>query len=230
MGNFTFGVDSDPGVIKTLRIYARSRNGQNRVFEYTEGSTVDGSVFTGWRNGNWGQGGWNGGWGDRNVGYGRGPGGGGEGQYQILQARYGTAQHNVDVTARLRQIASQDRTFRMGNSTFGVDPDPGVLKTLRIYSRGRNGQNRMFEFTEGSTVDGSMFTGWSSGNWGQGGGWNGGWGDRDEGIPGGGDEGQYQILQARYGTAQHNVDVTARLRQIASQERKSTRLNASHLG
>src|SRR5262249_56754286 len=102
------------------------------------------------------------------------------------QARYGTAQHNVDVTARLRQIATEDRTCRMGNSTFGVDPDPGVVKTLRIYARGRNGQNRMFEFTEGGTIDGSMFTGWSSGSWGQGGGWNGGWGDRDEGYRNGG--------------------------------------------
>src|SRR5262249_47561572 len=94
-----------------------------------------------------------------------------EGQYQILQARYGTARNNVDVTARLKDLARQDRTFRMGNSTFGVDPDPGVIKTLRIYARARNGRTRTFEYTEGSTVDGSLFTAWSSGNWGQGG-WN----------------------------------------------------------
>lgn len=169
MGNSTFGVDPDPGVVKTLRIYARGRNGQNRMFEYREGSTVDGSQFIGWAGGNWGRGGRPGGWGDER-------GRGDEGQYEILQARYGTARKNVDVTNRLRDLARQDRPFRMGNSTFGVDPDPGVVKTLRIYTRDRNGRNRMFEYTEGSTVDGSNFVGWASGNWGRGG-WNGGWGD-----------------------------------------------------
>src|SRR5215475_5515904 len=90
-----------------------------------------------------------------------------EGQYQILRAFYGTARRNVDVTDRLRQLAAQDRTFRMGNSTFGIDPDEGVVKTLRIFARDRGGRERMFEYTEGSTVDGSLFTGWSSGNWGR---------------------------------------------------------------
>ena len=96
-------------------------------------------------------------------------------EYQILQARYGTANRNIDVTARLKELARQNATFRMGNSTFGTDPDPGHVKTLRIYTRARNGQNRMFEYREGSTVDGTIFSGWNSGNWGQGG-WNGGWG------------------------------------------------------
>src|SRR5215471_10015158 len=98
-----------------------------------------------------------------------------EGQYQILRAFYGTARRNVDVTDRLRQLAAQDRTFRMGNSTFGVDPDEGVVKTLRIYARDRSGRERMFEYTEGSTVDGAVFTGWGGGNWGRDR-WNGGWG------------------------------------------------------
>ena len=100
---------------------------------------------------------------------------GGRDEYQILQARYGTADRNIDVTARLKELARQDATFRMGNSTFGTDPDPGRVKTLRIYTRAPNGQNRMFEYREGSTVDGSIFSGWNGGNWGHGG-WNGGWG------------------------------------------------------
>src|SRR5215471_7434706 len=83
-----------------------------------------------------------------------------EGQYQIVRAFYGTARRNVDVTDRLRQLAAQDRTFRMGNSTFGVDPDEGVVKTLRIYARDRGGREKMFEYTEGSTVDGSLFNVW----------------------------------------------------------------------
>jgi hypothetical protein len=202
MGNSTFGVDPDPGRVKTLRIYTRGPDGRHRMFEYREGSVVDGSQFTGWGRGDWGNGGWNGGWGDS----------GDEGQYQILQARYGTADHNVDVTQRLKELARQDRSFRMGNSTFGVDPDRGRVKTLRIYARGPDGRHRMFEYREGSVVDGSQFTGWGRGDWGNGG-WNGGWGDND------GDEGQYRILQARYGTANRNVDVTQRLRELARQDR-----------
>ena len=169
MGNSTFGVDPDPGHVKTLRIYARGPNGRSRTFEYREGSTIDGSMFTGWRGGSWGGGRWNGGWDS-----GWNDGDGDSGQFQILGARYGTARRNVDVTQRLRELASRDRTFRMGNSTFGIDPDPGHVKMLRIYARGRNGRTRTFDYREGSTVDGSMFTGWGGGNWGSG--WNGGWG------------------------------------------------------
>ena len=166
--NSMFGTDPDPGQVKTLRIYTRARNGQNRMFEYREKSIVDGSIFSGWSSGNWGQGGWNGGWG------GSGPTGGRD-EFQILQARYGTARRNADVTPRLKELARQNATFRLTNSMFGTDPDPGQVKTLRIYTRARNGQNRMFEYREKSIVDGSIFSGWSSGNWGQGG-WNGGWG------------------------------------------------------
>ncbi len=207
MGNSTFGTDPDPGHVKTLRIYTRARNGQNRMFEYREGSTVDGTIFSGWGGGSWG-GGWNGGW------DGGGGGGGGRDEYQILQARYGTARNNIDVTPRLKELARQNITFRMGNSTFGTDPDPGHVKTLRIYTRARNGQNRMFEYREGSTVDGAIFSGWGGGNWG--GGWNGGW-DGGGGGGGSGGQDQYQILQARYGTAHSNIDVTPRLKELARQ-------------
>ncbi len=99
-----------------------------------------------------------------------------EGQYVILSAQYGTAEHHVDVTDRLRDLARQDRPFRMGNSTFGIDPDHGRIKTLRIYARGPRGEERMFEYREGSTVDGREFRGWRRGDWGRGG-WSGSWGD-----------------------------------------------------
>ena len=45
------------------------------------------------------------------------------GQYVILSAQYGTERNHVDVTNRLKELAQRDRVFRMGNSTFGVDPD-----------------------------------------------------------------------------------------------------------
>lgn len=164
IANDTFGVDPDEGRVKTLRIYARGPGGQTQTFEYREGDVLDGSRFTDWRSGRWGQGGYNGGWG------GGGPGGG----YRIQQALYGTARRNVDVTPRLRELARADQTFRLSNDTFGVDPDEGRVKTLRIYARGPGGQTRTFEYREGSIVDGSRFSGWGGGDWGDGrrGGWN----------------------------------------------------------
>jgi hypothetical protein len=159
MGNDTFGTDPDPGQVKTLRIYARGPNGQERMFEYREGSAVDGSQFSSWGGGNWGGGGWSGNW--------EGGGNNGDsGQFVILSAQYGTRRRHVDVTNRLKEVARQDRNFRMGNSTFGVDPDPGHIKTLRIYARGPNGRERMFEYREGSVVDGSQFRSWGNGDWG----------------------------------------------------------------
>ncbi len=163
MGNSTFGVDPDPDQIKMLRIYARGPDGRERMFEYRESSTVDGSQFTGWGGGNWGSEGWNGGW----AGGGFRDGGGDSGEYVILRAEYGTERNRIDVTNRLRELARADRSFRMGNSTFGVDPDHGHIKTLRIYARGLDGQERMFEYRESSTVDGAQFKGWGGGDWGK---------------------------------------------------------------
>jgi hypothetical protein len=166
MGNSTFGVDPDPGQVKTLRIYARGPNGQERMFEYREGSVVDGSQFRSWGSGEWGTERWSGNWEGGNHAD--------SGQYVILSAQYGTPRRHVDVTSRLKEVARRDRTFRMGNDTFGTDPDPGQVKTLRIYARGPNGEQRMFEYREGSPVDGSQFRSWSSGDWGKGG-WDGNW-------------------------------------------------------
>jgi hypothetical protein len=182
MGNSTFGVDPDRGEIKALRIYARGADGRERMFEYREGSTVDGSQFRGWDRGEWGQEGWSGRWegGSNNSGnynggnYNGGNYNGGNynagdardaGQYVILSAQYGTKNHHVDVTDRLKELARRDRTFYMNNNTFGVDPDRGRTKVLRIYTRGPDGRQRKFEYREGSTVDGSQFSSWGRGEW-----------------------------------------------------------------
>jgi hypothetical protein len=171
MGNSTFGIDPDRGVVKVLRIYARGPDGRERMFEYREGSWVDGAQFRSWGGGNWGNGGWSGNW--------DGGGGGGDtGTFLILSAQYGTARSHVDVTQRLKELARTNQPFRMGNSTFGIDPDHGVVKVLRIYARGPNGRERMFEYREGSWVDGSQFRGWGRGDWASGNGndrWSGQW-------------------------------------------------------
>jgi hypothetical protein len=116
-----------------------------------------------------------------------------EGRYVILSAQYGTSNRHVDVTNRLKELARSDRSFRMGNSTFGVDPDPGQYKVLRIYARGPEGRERMFEFREGSVVDGSMFRGWGRGDWGRGG-WSGRW-ESEEGERGGGQPNMEAAMQ-----------------------------------
>jgi hypothetical protein len=169
MGNNTFGVDPDFGRVKVLRIYARGPEGRERMFEFREGSVVDGSQFRGWGRGDWGREGWSGRWeggGDDNRGRDEHRDGRDEGQYVILSAQYGTRRHHVDVTDRLKDLARSDRTFLMGNGTFGIDPDPGRIKALRLYTRGPDGRERMFEFREGSPVDGSQFRGWGRGDWG----------------------------------------------------------------
>jgi hypothetical protein len=191
MGNSTFGSDPAPGVVKTLRILARSPRGGTRTFDYREGSTVDGSMFAGWGEGRWGN--------DYDAD---------AGQYRIVRAEYGVGDSWVDVTRRLREIASTDATFRMGNSTFDADPAPGRVKILRILARGPRGGMRTFEYREGSTVDGAMFSGWSRGDWGDGG-FGGGYGDDA-------DAGQYRIVRAEYGAGNRWVNVTRRLRDIAS--------------
>jgi hypothetical protein len=179
MGNRIFGVDPDPGRVKALRIYARGPDGRERMFEYREGSVVDGNQFRGWGRGEWGQG-WSGRWeigdnDDRDRDHDRGDyGRRDEGAYVILGAQYGTRRHHVDVTDRLKELARHDRNFVMDNRTFGVDPDFGRVKTLRIYTRGPDGRNRMFEFREGSAVDGSQFRGWGRGEFGNDH-WNGRW-------------------------------------------------------
>jgi hypothetical protein len=146
-GNETFGADPAPGVLKILRILARGPRGQVQTFDYREGSMVDGALFRGWNRGEWGN------------------GQADEGEFLILSAQYGTERRHVDVTRRLKELASADRIFRMGNASFGVDPDFGKLKTLRIYARGLDGRERMFEYVEGGLVDGALFRGWGRGEW-----------------------------------------------------------------
>lgn len=164
-----FGVDPDEGVAKTLRIFARGPNGQEQMFEYRDGSVIDGAQFRGWGRGEWGTERWSGNWNS-------GGNGGDAGEYLILSAQYGTKRRHVDVTERLKELARADRQFRMGNRIFGVDPDRGHVKTLRIYARRPNGRERMFEYREGSVVDGAQFRGWGRGEWGNGNDrWSGRW-------------------------------------------------------
>jgi hypothetical protein len=184
--NDIFGVDPVEGTVKTLRIYVRGPRGENRTFEFPERSTVDGSQFTGWREGNWGS-----------IGDGF-PGG----QFQILRAEYGSGNRRADVTRRLRELARANRTFRAGNDALEVDPAPGRVRTLRIYARGPRGDTRTFDYREGDIVDGSRFSDWN------GGGFNPPGNRPDDNF------GQLNIISATYGARNRTIDVTRRLRSL----------------
>lgn len=208
LSNRTFGVDPHPGKVKTLRIIATSGSGRMRTFEYTEGSWVDGGEFSGWSGGNWGQG-----------GFGGSPGyhDGGEGEYRILRAHYGTAENHIDVTQALRDLARRDQRFKLSNATFGSDPDRGRVKSLRIYAKGPGGTPRIFEYVEGGWVDGAQFSGWSGGQWGHAsdGTWDGGWGGDRPGFgnhsSGSGYDSGVRIITAEYGAGNRRINITRRL-------------------
>lgn len=204
--NDLFGVDPDPGRTKTLRIYARDRQGQERQFEYRERDWVDGAEFIGWGGGNWGgdaggSRGWHGGndRGDRHED------GRDSGEFTILYATYGASGRDVDVTDRLRELARRDQRFRLTNDLFGVDPLPGQTKILRIVARDRAGQQRTFDYREYQTVDGNQFVGWGRGDWGGRG------GDRGPARPM--PTGRLVIESASYGGGEGRwVDVTQAVR------------------
>jgi hypothetical protein len=209
LSNDLFGVDPEPGQQKTLRIFARDRQGHERSFDFRERDWVDGAQFVGWGRGNWGDSNAPGGWqgagnssGDRHD----------DGEFTILHATYGASGRDVDVTDRLRELARRDQRFRLTNDLFGVDPLPGQTKILRLFARDRGGQERVLEYREYDTVDGSQFVGWSRGDWGRG---RGG-GERNPGRPSGG---RLVIESASYGADGHWTDVTQALRGQVRSER-----------
>ncbi|MHB8216363.1 MAG: hypothetical protein ACYDDS_09815 [Candidatus Sulfotelmatobacter sp.] len=168
----TIEADPAPGRPKMLRVFARGPNGQERSFEFPDGSLFDGTQFRGWGRGDWGEEHWNGGWNgregrnDHDAEDRHGREDHDAGAFLILSAQYGTERRHVDVTHRLKELAQQDQRFQMDNHTFGIDPDYGRHKVLRIYARGPEGRERMFEYPEHGWVDGSQFRGWGSGEWG----------------------------------------------------------------
>src|SRR6185369_12899618 len=148
---------------------------------------------------------------------------GDSGQYTILTAQYGTPARHVDVTNRLRELAQSDRSFRMGNSTFGVDPAPGERKVLHIFARGPNGQERMFEYPEGSTVEGALFRGWGRGDWGHGN-WSGRWEGQNQGYERQANQGYEQ--QPNMEAAMQNLREAQRNLQNAAQDKGGHRETA----
>ncbi len=159
----SMATDPARGEAKVLRVFARGPNGGERNFDFPDNSVFNGAQFRSFNRGEWGNERWSGGW-NGNIG-----GGGGDrdsGQFLILSAQYGSRRRHVDVTNQLKQMARADMQLRLNYRTFGVDPDPGHAKVLRIYARGPRGHERMFEYRDNSIIDGTQFRGWNRGEWG----------------------------------------------------------------
>src|SRR5260370_25836334 len=87
------------------------------------------------------------------------------GQFVILNAQYGTERNHVDITNRLKELARRERPFRISHDSMDADPDHGVGKALRVFARGPNGRERMFEFPDGSGLDGGQVCVWGRADW-----------------------------------------------------------------
>jgi hypothetical protein len=128
----------------------------------------------------------------------------------ILHAEYGAGNHWVDVTQRVRALFRGDEAnFRADNATFGGDPAPGVVKTLRLDVRDDRGGTTQLTFHESENV---TLRGYR-------------WDDRDnsdnrgdpnrrDGDRRDGDRRDVSLLQitrALYGADKRMMDVTGRL-------------------
>lgn len=217
VNNQVFGVDPALGYRKVLRIFAIGRGVDRRTFEFREGEVLDGHQFTGWHTGQgWGRGReWEREWNRDGQGWDQFDRPHHDaGQYVILGASYGSARQHVDVTDQLRELARADRRFRVSNEVFGVDPDRGTRKRLRLYVRDHHQREQTMDYPEGAYVDGALFVGWSSGNWGRserGQGWGG-----DVEPVRGGRNGRVQVLEARWGADQRWADVTREVQTMLS--------------
>jgi hypothetical protein len=161
------------------------------MLDFSEGSVVDGSQFADFGGGVFGVDG---------------------GQFQVLRAEYGAGNRWTDVTPRFRDLTRTDRQFRVENDAFRVDPAPGIGKILRVEARDPRGVARVFEFREGSLVDGAQFSN----------GFQGG-GTVFQPIPA--PINQLAIVSAVYGAGNRSVDVSARVRSLVRDGRLNFTVN-----
>jgi hypothetical protein len=124
--------------------------------------------------------------------------------WQVLRADYGWRQQRTDVTDLLRDLLSRGGVHgrvAVNNQTMGGDPAAGKDKTLRVFARNFRGEEREFDFIEGSFIDTAMFHFRRENDWD-----DRPRGDRDR------DKGTLQILYAFYGVQRRTVNVTELLR------------------
>ena len=126
---------------------------------------------------------------------------------EIIRADYGSANHWVRVTDRVRSfVQNNSLNFRVNNNTFGEDPSPGRAKVLRLQVRNTNGRIQWLTFRENSPVRLRM-----SGEYGS-------------------LRSRLEITRAEYGAGDRNFDVTARLNSRVQNGRLDMQVNNNTMG
>jgi hypothetical protein len=71
------------------------------------------------------------------------------GRVELHRAEYGSGNNFVDVTQRVRSLVQGDTlSMRVDNDTLGIDPTPGVRKSLRLLVRDREGREQVLAYGE----------------------------------------------------------------------------------
>lgn len=143
VNNQTMGGDPAVGADKHLRIWARNRRNEERVFLYNEGGFIEAATFNVRRDHD--------DWSDRPANYG--------GQYQddypgvrIIRAYYGWGGSTVNVTELLRsRMRDGQISFVVTNSALGGDPAVGADKILVVIYR-YQGRESAAIVREGNTL------------------------------------------------------------------------------
>ncbi|HTT33195.1 MAG TPA: DUF3395 domain-containing protein [Methylomirabilota bacterium] len=146
--------------------------------------------------------------------------------WRIIRADYGFRDHRTDVSDLLRDLVGRggvNGRVAVNNQTMGGDPAVGRDKVLHIHARNRRGEERDFEFREGSFVDVAMFA-VPSDDWGE-------RGERADRGPGPGErEGGLFIIRGFYGVQGRTVNVTDALRSMVRGGMLSLNVNNYNLG
>jgi hypothetical protein len=146
----------------------------------------------------------------------------------IQSADYGAGRQTQDVTDTLRRRVSGPN-FQINNGTMGVNPAPGMNRTLRIVARDSSGNVRDFHYKEGAILNTAMFSGAPAPSWG---GrppswWNNqpGWGGNQPG-----NNYNLRIVSASWGAGRQTQDVTSRLQSFVRNNRISVQATPQNLG
>ena len=140
VNNQSMGGDPAPGKAKSLRIFARNRKNEERLFEFSEGRFVEGRQFLLRRQD----------WEER-----RDSSDGDRDDYpgvRIVRAYYGWQGNTVNVTELLRsRIRDGQISFVVTNSALGGDPSAGSDKVLVVIYR-YQGRETAAIVREGNTL------------------------------------------------------------------------------
>lgn len=146
----------------------------------------------------------------------------------IVRADYGWRDQRNNVTDLVRDLVARggvNGRVAVNNQTMGGDPAVGKDKSLHITGRNRRGEQRDFEFREGSAVDVTLFAArpdWDDRD---------DYRDRDRGRDGDRfEENNLRISAAYYGVQGQTSNVTDAVRRLVREARGEVRVNNANLG